>query len=206
MADYITSAEFKTRHGVTVTTHDTRISEHVTAASRRVDEITHRQFGTHSGAATARYFRPVSCGLVLIDDAYEITSVDVDNGDDGTYETSWATTDYETDPANGIGPDGQSGWPVTGLRAIEALTFPMYSRRRSVKVTAKWGWSAVPSAVKEATYLLAHRLFYEVAVPSGTTPPSVEFGLAGSPLQRPFTAENLLAPFVRYDRAIGIAG
>lgn len=205
MTDYITSANFKTRHGITVTTNDTRIAEHVTTASRRADQITLRTFGPHSGAATARYFRPLNCDTLWIDDAYEITSVEVDYGDDGTYETTWATTDYETDPENGIGPDGQSGWPTTTLRAVGSYRFPMYSRRRPVKVTAKWGWAAIPDAVKEATYLLANRLFYEVSVPSGNTPPSPDFGLPGSGLRRPYTAEDLLRPYVRTDRSIGIA-
>jgi hypothetical protein len=60
--------------------------------------------------------------------------------------------------------------------------------------------------VIEATYLIAHRLYYEVAVPSGITAPNVEFGLPGSPLQRPFTVERLLAPYVRFERNVGIAG
>ncbi len=206
MTDYITSANFKIRHGITTATNDWRIAEHITAASRRVDELTSRQFGPHSGGATVRYFRPTDCYSVSIDDAYEITAVAVDASDAGTYTTTWAATDYETDPANGIGPDGQAGWPTTTLRAIGSLTFPSYFKRRAVKVTAKWGWAAVPSAVAEATHLLAHRFYFEVAVPGGATLPNPEFGTPGVPLMRPYTAEALLKPFARGDRAIGIAG
>jgi hypothetical protein len=206
VTDYITSAEFKTRHGITVATNDTRIAEHITAASRRVDTLTGRQFATHTGAATARYFSPASCGMVWIDDAYEITSVEVDGTDAGTYSETWtASTHYETDPANGVGPDGQSGWPVTTLRAVGGLTFPVGHLRRAVKVTAKWGWAAVPSDVKEATYLLAHRYYFEVAVPGGITTPNPEFGVPGAPLLRPYTAEGLLKAYTRADAAIGIA-
>jgi hypothetical protein len=206
LADYCTSAEFKTRHGISVTTNDARIAEHITAASRRVDTLTGRQFATHTGAATARYFRPTSCSTVWIDDAYEITAVAVDSGDTGTYSETWtASTHYDTDPANGVGPDGQTGWPVTTLRAVGGLTFPTGNRRRAVKVTAKWGWAATPADVKEATFLLAHRYYYEVAVPGGITTPNPEFGLAGAPLLRPYTAEGLLKPYTRADGAIGIA-
>jgi hypothetical protein len=206
MTDYISAAEFKSRHGITVATNDARIAEHVTAASRKVDALTSRQFGPHSGAATVRYFAPSSCSMVWVDDTYEITSVEVDGADTGTYSEAWTvTTHYETNPANGIGPDGQSGWPIATLVAVAGLTFPTYNRRRSVKVTAKWGWAAVPAAVKEATYLLAHRLYFEVSVPGGITTPNPEFGIPGAPLLRPYTAEGLLKPYARADSAIGIA-
>jgi len=194
------------RHGITTSTNGDRIDQHITAASRRVDSICGRQFGPHVGAATVRYFRPLSCDLVYIDDAYEITVVAADNDNSGNYATAWTTADYETDPANGIGPDGQSGWPVIALRAIKTLAFPSWWGRRPVKVTAKWGWVAIPADVIEATHLLTHRLYYEVSVPGGVTSPNVDFGIPGSPLMRPYTAEGLLKTFVRPENAVGIAG
>ena len=202
MADYITTDEFMSRFGITTSSELLRIAEHVTAASRRVDEITRRQFGPHTGDATIRYFRPVRTGLVYIDDSYDIDEVAIDDGT-GTYPTVWATTDFETDPPNGIGPDGQDGWPASAIRAVGDYSFSR-SRRSSVKVTGKWGWAAVPAAVVEATYLIAHRLYYEVKVPGGVTPPNIDFGLPGAPLQRPYTAEALLEPFKR-QRGWGVA-
>jgi hypothetical protein len=206
MADYITSANFKTRHGITVSTHDARIAAHVTSASREVDSHTGRNFAQHSGAATARYFHPYSCDAVRIDDCYEITEVALDLDDSGDYATVLTTADYETDPANGVGPNGQSGWPAETIRLISYGYTLRRFRRRSVKVTGKWGWTATPTDVIEATYLNAHRLYYEVAVPSGTTPPNVEFGLPGSPLQRPHTVERLLHDYVRLEKKAGVAG
>jgi hypothetical protein len=210
VTDYITAAEFKSRQGITVPDKDLRIAEHITAASARVDAYCHRTFGPHTGVATVRYFRPASADTVWIDDAYEITAVAVDDTDSGIYGTSWAITDYETSPANAIGPNGHAGWPTTTLTAIGALSYPYYRwstpRRRTVAVTAKWGWSAVPADVKEATYLLTNRLSYEVMVPGGVTAPNLEAGLPGSGLRRPYTAEDLLAPYRRIDRSVGIAG
>lgn len=201
MADYITLAGFLDRFGITATVDD-RIEDHIAAASRKVDAFCHRQFGPHTGAATARVFRPVRPGLVYIDDAYDITVVATDDGT-GTYPTTWATTDYQTDPLNGIGVDGQSGWPATAIRSVAGYSFST-SRRSSVRVTAKWGWAAVPAPVVEATYLLANRLYYEVKVPGGVTPPNIDFGLPGAPLQRPYTAEGLLEPYKRR-RGFGVA-
>lgn len=206
MTDYITLDEFKQRHGITTSDKDVRILDHIHAASARVNAYTFRDFGVGTGVASARYFRPLTCEAVYIDDAYEIDAVGVDDANDGTYSTAWTVaTDYETDPANGVGPDGLTGWSTFQLTAVGTKAFPTWCTRRAVKVTAKWGWSDVPDAVKEATHLLAHRLYYEVSVPGGVTPPNVDFGLPGTPLRRPYTAEDLLAPYVRPDKAIGVA-
>lgn len=204
MSDYITSANFKTRHGITVSTHDARIAAHITAASLEVDSMCGRQFG--AGASATRYFHPYSCTGVRVDDCHTITAVALDLDNSGNYATTLSSTDYQTYPVNGIGPNGQSGWPTTELRLITySYSFARYERP-SVKVTATFGWAATPTDVVEATYLLAHRLFYEVAVPSGTTPPNLDIGIPGSPLQRPYTVERLLQPYVRTEKKIGVAG
>ncbi len=195
MADYITTAEFKTRIGMTGSGQDTRIAEHVSAASREIDSICGRRFDA-DGSATARVFHPLNNYDVIIDDALEITAVATDTGDDGSYGTTWTSSDYQPYPLNGVGPNRQSGWPYTRLCAIENLTFPIH-RRPSVQVTAKWGWTAVPDDVKEAAYLIAHRLFYERDVPSGIVAGSIEFGGTGLREQR--SVMKLLKPYMRYE-------
>jgi hypothetical protein len=205
MADYITSANFKTRHGITVSTHDARIAAHVTAASREVDSRTGRDF-SQGTPATVRYYHPYSCEVVRIDDFATITAVALDLDDTGNYSTTLASSDYMVHPHGGIGPNGQTGWPAEEIRIVTyGYQFPRL-RRPSVKVTGTPGWATTPTDVTEACYLIAHRLYYEVAVPSGITAPNVEFGLPGSPLQRPHTVDRLLAPYVRFERNVGIAG
>lgn len=195
MADYITSNEFKARFGITTSSYDTMISEQITAASRQIDSMCGRRFDA-DGSATARVFHPVTSTEVIIDDALEITAVATDTSDDGTYATTWAAGDYQTYPLNGVGPTRQSGWPATRIVAVENRTFPS-SRRASVQVTAKWGWTAVPDDVKEACYLLAHRLFYEKDVPSGVVPGSLEFG--GTGMRELRSVVKLLKPYMRYE-------
>ncbi len=203
MSDYIASADFKTRHGITVATNDARIAAHCTSASLEADSYCGRHFG--AGASGVRYFTASTYNTVQIDDCYTITSVDLDFDDDGVYETNLPSTDYVTLPLNGIGTNRQSGWPATGLRIVTRTGyFPRY-RRPGVKVSATFGWQATPTDVIEATYLMAHRLYYEVAVPSGNTPANADFGLPGSPLQRPYTIERLLNPYRRADTVFGIA-
>jgi hypothetical protein len=206
VSDFIGLEQFKQRYGITSPDRDVEILEHIAAASARVRGITQRDFGAHVGAATVRYFRPLSCEFVLIDDASEISTVEIDTGDTGTYETTWAASDYETKPDNGIGPDGLSGWPTYSLCSVGTVVLPVWNRRRSIKVTAKWGWAAIPDAVIEATYLLTNRYLYEKSVPGGLTAPNPDFGIPGAPLRRQYTVEDLLAPYVRADKAIGVAG
>lgn len=195
MADYITVDEFKTRIAMTGTAQDLRIAEHITAASREIDSMCGRRFDADV-SATARVYHPVNQHEVVIDDALEITAVKTDTDDDGTYGTTWSSTDYQTYPLNGVGPNRQSGWPSTLLTAIENRTFPRH-RRPAVQVTAKWGWAAVPGDVKEAAYLIAHRLFYERDVPSGIVSGSLEFGGTGLREQR--SVQKLLKPYMRYE-------
>lgn len=204
MTDYITSANFKTRHGITVNTHDARIAAHATAASLEVDSFCGRHFGPGT-PATERYFSAHSDMSVTVDDCYTITSVDLDMDDDGVYETNLPSTAYVTLPLNGVGSNLQTGWPVSALAIVDRSSYFPRCVRPGVKVSATFGWVAVPADVVEATYLLAHRLYYEVAVPSGSTPPNLDFGLPGSPLQRPYTVERLLNPYRRAEHTIGVA-
>lgn len=199
MADYITAAEFKDRIGISHATDDVRIGEHVTAASRMVDTICGRRFDADS-VATSRVFHPADAYLVFIDDALEVTAVATDNADDANYSTTWTSSEYQTYPLNGVGINRQGGWPVTELVAIESKTFPIH-RRPAVQVTAKWGWAAVPQEVIEATFLFAHKLYYERDVPSGIVPGSAEFG--GAALREIRSAHRLLSPYCRNTPVIG---
>lgn len=204
MTDYITTANFKTRFGITTSGDDVRIGAHVTAASLQIDSMCSRQFGP--GSSATRYFYPDSQRVVRIDDCHTITEVSIDSGDNGNYDTTFtAGSDYNENPYNGIGPNGQSGWPVFQLWANgRTYWFPTHTSRPSVKVTATFGWAAVPTDIAEATYLLAHRLYFERDVPSGNVPGSVEFG--GAPLRKLWTVDQLLVPYKRADRKMGIAG
>lgn len=124
------------------------------AASQAVRTWCGRSFNIESAqVASARYFFPLAFDCCKIDDAYEVTAVATDNGDDGSWSTTWSASDYMLLPYGGVGPQGQTGWPYTEIRAVESREFPL-AARPAVKVTAKWGWSALPSDVKLAALML----------------------------------------------------
>ncbi|HEX6969857.1 MAG TPA: hypothetical protein VF174_13755, partial [Micromonosporaceae bacterium] len=133
---------------------------------------------------------------VLVDDFHTTTDLVVatDTGDDGTYATAWAASDYELEPVNGM-VSGQSDWPYYRIRAVGSHDFPQCGRRRNtVQVTAQWGWAAVPGPVKEACLIVAEELFKLSDAPFGVA----GFGEFGPVRVRMNSrAQSLLAPYRR---------
>lgn len=203
----ITAAEYSAYTGVTVPT-GTRLTQWESAievASRRIETHTGRQFHKSdtdvSPTATARYY-DAEGGLVQIDDAYSVTTVELDSGDDGTHAT--ATTNYQLLPPYGRSPIlGDVAY--TALLPLTGLYWPCGNARRgSVKVTALWGWSAVPDTVKRATEVFVQDLLRDPDTDFGGLSINAESGLVvGSRI--PDRTLTLLEPYVRYSRTVGIA-
>lgn len=117
------------------------------------------QFGLDANA-TAKVFAARSGTILdLAEVGYTVGSttgvaVATDDNDDGTYETVWASSDWQVEPLNGTGPGGAT-WPGLELRAVGDRRFPTGgSGRARVQVTARWGWPAVPARVKTATIMV----------------------------------------------------
>lgn len=156
---YVTAdevAEFLRMDGGAASEADDHLALAASAATRWVDTYTKRDFNLATTAG-ARYFDVLSDGSVLTDDIGHATIlVATDSAHDGTFATSWASTDFQVDPIDAIA----LGRPVTSLIAIGSYTFPSVSRRRGlVRVTARWGWPEVPDDVKLATLIQAAKLF-----------------------------------------------
>jgi len=201
MADYISVDDLAAQLGISDDADATLLASAITASSNAVSSWCGRQF-TPDTAATARLFYPRSPHCCPIDDVWDATSliVKTDSGDRGSFDQTWAvTTDYEVAPANRV-IGGVAGWPIDELVAVGSRWFPSY-RRPSVRVTAKWGWAAIPEEVQQATKLKAARLFQRKdAVSQGSIGGGSGFAV---PLIRVDVREDpdvvaLLSPFVRY--------
>lgn len=190
---YATLSDFKSRVGVTNNEHDDRFRAALTVASRGVEKFCGRQFNTVAGA-TARKYKPVGHRLCLVDDLVSVTSLKTDDSNVGTYNITWATTDYELSPLNGIS-DGEPGWPYWRIGATlqQSRCFPCYSRA-TVQVTAVWGWPAVPVAVQEATLIVAEEISKLRDTPFGVGGYG-DFGVIKT-RENPF-ASRMLAPYRR---------
>jgi hypothetical protein len=162
---YATLAEIKSRLGLTDTNDDLKLTNILAAASRGIEKFTGRQFND-AGSATARLYEPADLLCCLVDDFSTTTGLVIatDENDDGVFEVTWTTADYELSPLNGV-VDGETGWPYWRIRGLGTKWFPVQRypvyryRSASVQVTARWGWTAVPAPVKEACLLATEEAF-----------------------------------------------
>jgi hypothetical protein len=173
--DYVTVddlREYMTKSAVEITEDETTFARAVTAASRAVDRHTRRQFGLVAAAAARQYTAIYSGGywVVPIDDLMTVTGlvVEVDTAGDNTYATEVTAPGYVLRPRN-ADADGKP-WTKLAFTA-NAEAYPT-GVEGGVQVTAKWGWSTVPTTVELATLLQASRLFVRRESP---------YGVAGSP-------------------------
>lgn len=167
--DYVTSAELKAYLGLTQTGNDAQIADAITTASREVDGHCRRRFYTDA-TATARVFHRVDNHSARIDDCVvgSITSVQLDTGTDQTWSRTLASNEWMAYPLNGVGDSGEP-WPVTKIRTAGQLLIPVdeTSNLPTVKVTARWGWPAVPQPVKQAALILAAEIYKLREAPFG---------------------------------------
>lgn len=170
---YTDLTTIKSYLGITVSTYDTQLTLAVNAASRSIDDFCQRRFWLDTNAV-ARTFTPQSLTRIDFDDDIGDSAsviIKVDAAGDGTFETTWAATDYQLLPVNAAYafPEAE---PWTGIRAVGTKTFPWLvntwlTRLDRVQITAKWGWPAVPDSVTQACLIKAARLFHRKDSPQG---------------------------------------
>jgi hypothetical protein len=161
------------------TQDDALLEMAVESASRLVDGHCARYF--YNAGTAARYFVADNDYLTNIDDAITITQVATDTSADGTYDIVWQADDYQLEPLNGR-VDGLVV-PYNAVRAIGDYTFPIWGGEGLVKVTGTWGWSAIPTAIKQATIIQSSRIFKRLDSPLGVlSSPDLGFIRVGSRL------------------------
>jgi hypothetical protein len=151
-ATYASVSEVKSYLNITSTDIDAELTDALNTASRDIDKITGRKFWPDTTASARLYYpAPDQWGRTWVDDFWSTTGLVVEVGD-GTF-TTIASTGYELHPLNGV-VDGESGWPYSKIRLINTA-WPSCPSQASLRVTAKWGWSAAPAPVKTACIILA---------------------------------------------------
>ena len=189
-------SELKTALGISGSADDTFLNLAIDAAEKSINDLCGRKF-TADSSATARTYRAQPY-LAVTDDISTLTGlvVKTDTAADGTFDTTWASTDYQVEPLNNL----TKGRSVNNLRAIGSYTYPVYGDGQvSVEVTAKWGWPAVPDPVKQATLMMSSRLYGRKASPMGVIGVG-DFG----PVRISRTDPDIAALLMDYKRA-GVA-
>ena len=157
--------------GAPTTPGDEVLEAAINAASRSIDNYCGRRFWLDGTVATRTFVATSTTSLDVPDGIGTTTGliIKTDPAGDGTFETTWAATDYELRPIEAATafPEAE---PWTSIQAIGALTFPVATatgRSDRVQITAKWGWPAVPDAVSYACRLKAARLVSRKDSPQG---------------------------------------
>lgn len=208
---YVTLAELKVYMGQTggaAQANDSELTDAIASATSEINRHCNRQFNQAS-TATARLYKPSTMRVVKVDDFWTTASllVETDPGGTNDFSQQWTANDYELSPVNGI-VDGELGWPYNKLRTAGGFYFPLYGgvpyrRENTVRITAKWGWEAVPASVKQACKILAHETWKLRDVPFGVAGVS---GVAGGYVMRvrdnPLAARKL-AKYVRNPVLVG---
>jgi hypothetical protein len=155
--DYATVAELKSYLHVADTDDDVFLALWITTASRNVDDWCGRQFGQVVGVESREYTatldRQLGCYVAEIDDVQTVASMVVVD------EDANEITDYTLGPVNAL----KKGKPYERIYSTCG---------GQLLISATWGWSAVPSAVKLGLFLQASRLAARRDSP---------YGIAGSP-------------------------
>lgn len=166
--EYYPLAKLKNALGIKPddTSRDEDLQDALTAASRGIDDRTGRRFYLDE-TATARTYNParrVSCNVdgeegLIVDDIGSTSGLVVEIGSGTSFTPVGA---FETEPENAT----VQALAVTILRLPLGATWrPAIGIR--VRVTARWGWPAVPDQVVSATRIQAARLFKRKDSPEG---------------------------------------
>jgi len=165
---YCTLAQLKAALRVTDSLDNDMLEFAIEAASREIDGSCERVFYSTSGT---RVYAPTNVYYMTTDDIVSITTLK-SSSDGVTYDTTWTTSDYQLEPLNGVA-GGLVGHPYTRIRAVGDYLLPawatgtIYNLEASMQVVGVFGWSSIPTPIKQATIILAMRLFKRLDSPLG---------------------------------------
>ena len=172
--DYASTSELASLVRIGDTVDDAQLGLAIATASRAIDHATGRQFG-QCAAVEVRYYQarwdgPGHRWTVEVDDLMTSTglAMSVDVLERGNYSFTVDTAYVGLRPSNAVA----KGRPWTNLTILPTSPTQMSDAKDAIKVTAQWGWTAVPSTIKHATLLQASRFLARRDAP---------FGVAGSP-------------------------
>jgi len=181
------------------------LDDAVNAASRQIDAFCGRQF-FQDDVASARKFFTNDLYRLRVDDISTETGLIVkyDDDDDGTYEVTVSSSDYQVLPINGV-VGGIQGNPfyIIELISDSSHEWPLdfSSNRARAEITAKWGYATTPEQIRQATLMLASELFAMRNAPLGVAGVG-DFGVVNIQQNREIT--RMIAPF-RKGTVLGVA-
>jgi len=173
---YVDKADFKAYIGLSGTAQDDNIDNAIDSASRLIDKICGRRFYQDS-VVNVKTFTPNNSLYLETPDISTTTGliVKLDDNDDGTYEkTLTINTDFIVEPTN---PrinriiDGTTYYePYNKITILDTRSSERFDStiKNNVQITAKWGWTKIPSDIITATLIQSLRYFKRKDTPFNT--------------------------------------
>lgn len=161
---YATAEEYRLRVKQTRKDDEPVLNSMLLAISRFLDWRLRRFFNQDSAVQTRLYDGNGETRLWLPDDIATSTGLIVTVDLDGDYDFSDETalvkdTDFWLGPANAdLGPEARP-WEFLDVHPNSANLSVWPEQQRAVQVKAKFGWAAVPGAIKEATIALTRQVY-----------------------------------------------
>lgn len=131
----------------------------INATSRAIDDWCGRKFW-RDAEPSARTYRARDLDVLWTHDFSTLDGLVVETGRSGsTWSTTWAASDYDVIEHPRNADNAAKAW--TGLIPADdgVQSLPLDGRGANVRVTARWGWAAVPPEVEQATVLRATAIF-----------------------------------------------
>jgi hypothetical protein len=195
---YATLNQVKAALRISDTVDDSLLEMAIESASRAIDGHAGRYFYS-SGTAT-RYYAAQDSYLVQTDDiSGTALTLQTSSGGDGVFDTTWDQIDYQLEPLNG-NVDGLEV-PFTRIRAVENYLYPVESDQALIKVTAVFGFAAVPIGITQACVIQSSRIFKRLDSPLGIA----GFGDMGAMRVSRYLdpdVEQLVAPYRRMNNLV----
>jgi hypothetical protein len=141
-------------------TYDAVMDRIAEEASREIDRYLGKKPGAFAAeAAAARYFTGSGTGELWVPEMAEApTEVAVAEAGDLTDYTTWAATDYLLWPYNA--PENDEPYTKLEIDVLNGTKQLWFNYPKSVKITARWGYSLDPPAdVEHACIIQAIRSF-----------------------------------------------
>jgi len=167
---YCSLIDVKAAFRISDSVDDALIELTIESASREIDGFCERIF-YNAGTAT-RVYIPTDPFYTETDDLISVATLKTSTTGE-SFDNTWsATGDYQLEPLNNIS-GGLRNYPTTRIRAIGSNIFPLWNPRNTnsheatVQVTGVFGWSAIPTAVKQACIILSMRGFKRYDTPLG---------------------------------------
>jgi len=165
---YCSLADVKAALRITDDLDDSLLELSIESASRDIDGACERVF--YQDVYAVRTYVPRDSFLVEIDDLVSLTTLKTSSGG-VNFDITWESGDYQLEPLNSF--NSGIAYPANRIRAIGSYLFPVWepsnvnAQEATVQVTGTFGWSAVPTAIRQATILLAMRHYKRYDSPLG---------------------------------------